>query len=55
MDKKRSYLILSGLFLVAFLVTEFTDMYGDSQWFKFYALILCVTFLISGLAVKQKK
>ena len=55
MNKKTNYLILSCIFLIAFLVLEFTDIYGDPQWFKFYTLILFFTFLISGLRVKREE
>lgn len=55
MNKKNNYLLLSGVFLMAFLVIAFTDIYGDPKWFKFYLLIISATFLISGLAIKQKK
>lgn len=55
MNKKNNYFLLSGLFLVVFLVIEFTNIYGDPGWFKAFALILSATFLISGIASKKKK
>jgi len=55
MNKKTTFLFLSGLFLVVFLVLQFTDIYGDSGWFKFFVLILFATFLISGISMKQKE
>lgn len=55
MNKKTNYFILSGLFFVVFLVVEFTDIYGDSGWFKAFVLILATTFLISGFANKKSK
>lgn len=55
MNKKNNYFFLSGLFLVVFLVLEFTDIYGNSGWFKFFVVILSVTFLISGLSMKRKE
>jgi hypothetical protein len=55
MNKKNTYFFLSGLFLVVFLVLEFTDIYGDSGWFKFFVLILSATFLFSGFSKKRKE
>jgi hypothetical protein len=55
MSRKRNYFLLSGLFFLVFLVLEFTDIYGDSGWFKAFVLILFITFLISGIAIKKKK
>ncbi len=55
MTSKNNYFLLSGLFFLVFLVLEFTDIYGDSGWFKAFVLILFSTFLISGLANKKKK
>lgn len=55
MNKKNNYLLLSCIFLLVFLVLEFTDIYGNPQWFKFYTIILFSTFLISGLSIKKKK
>ncbi len=53
MRNSQTYFILSGVFLVAFLVVEFTSIYGDSGWFKVFALILTVTFFVSGIAQKR--
>lgn len=55
MNKKSNYLFLSGLFLLVFLVLEFTDIYGNSGWFKTFVLILSATFLISGLTKRHIK
>jgi hypothetical protein len=55
MNKKTTFLFLSGIFLVVFLILQFTDIYGDSGWFKFFVLILFATFLISGISMKQKE
>jgi len=55
MTKKNNYLFLSGFFFCVFLVVEFTDIYGDSGWFKTFLIILFTTFLISGIASKEKK
>jgi len=55
MKKPTNYFFLSGLFFVVFLVLEFTDIYGDSGWFKAVVLILTATFLFSGFAMKKKK
>jgi hypothetical protein len=55
MTRKKNYFLLSGLFFLVFLVLEFTDIYGDSGWFKAFVLILFVTFLISGIAIEMNK
>jgi hypothetical protein len=53
--KKTNYFFLSGLFLTAFLVIEFTDIYGDPGWFKFFLVIVSLTFLITGISKKREK
>lgn len=55
MNKKYNYLFLSALFFVVFLVIEFTEIYGDSGWFKAFLIILAVTFLITGIANRKEK
>jgi len=55
MNKQNNYYLLSGLFIVVFLVMEFTDIYGDSGWFKVFLIILSVTYLITGIANRKKK
>ncbi|MFC0605407.1 hypothetical protein [Winogradskyella pulchriflava] len=55
MKKSTNYLILAGLSLVLYLVIEFTDIYGNPGWFKFFLVLLGVTFLISGIALRRKK
>jgi hypothetical protein len=55
MKKQTNYFFLSGIFFVAFLVLEFTDIYGDPGWFKAFVLILATTFLIVGFANKKNK
>lgn len=55
MNKQTNYFFLAGLFLVVFLVMEFTEIYGDSGWFKAILIILSVTFLITGMAYRKKK
>ena len=55
MNKRSTYLFLSGFFLVVFLVVEFTDIYGDPGWFKFFLLILIATFFISGISIKREE
>jgi hypothetical protein len=55
MNKKNSYLFLSGLFFVVYLVLQFTDIYGDSGWIKAFVVILFTTFLWSGIATKVNK
>lgn len=52
--KQTNYFLLSGLFFVAFLVTEFTDIYGNPGWFKAFTLIVSAAFLISGIVNKKK-
>lgn len=54
MKNSKSYFILSGLFLIVFLVVKFTAIYGDSMWFQVFALILSATFLVSGIAQRIK-
>ena len=54
MKTSKNYLLLSALFLTAYLVVEFTDIYGDPGWFKFYSLICCAAFLIGGISLKRK-
>lgn len=55
MNKQTNYFFLAGLFLVVFLVMEFTEIYGDSRWYKAILIILSVTFLITGMANRKKK
>lgn len=55
MNKSTNYFFLSGLFLVVYLVIEFTDIYGDPGWFKAFLIILTVTFLILGYSTRRKK
>lgn len=54
MVKQANYFFLSGLFFVVFLIIQYTEMYVTPIWFKAFLLILMVTFLISGFAVRQK-
>lgn len=53
--KQTNYFFLAGLFFVVFLVMEFTEIYGNSVWFKAFLIILSVTFLISGIAKRKMK
>lgn len=55
MNKQTNYFFLAGLFFVVFLVMEYTEIYGDSRWFKAILIILSVTFLITGMAYRKKK
>jgi hypothetical protein len=55
MNKQTNYYFLAGLFFVVFLVMEFTEIYGDSDWFKAFLIILSVTFLLIGIANRKKK
>lgn len=50
----KKYLSLSVVFLMGYLVIEFTDIYGNPGWFKFYLVIIGVTFLISGISEYSK-
>lgn len=54
MKKSTNYIFLAGLSLVFYLVLEFTDIYGNSGWFKFFLVLLGATFLISGISIKRK-
>lgn len=54
MIKQTNYIFLSGLFFAVFIITEFTQIYGDSGWFKVFLLILSGTFLITGIANRIK-
>ncbi len=49
MKNSQTYLILSGLFFIAFLAVQFTSIYGDSTWFKVFALIVSASFLYIGI------
>ena len=53
-NKQINYYFLSGFFFVVFLISQFTDVYKSPMWFKAFALILCVAFLISGFANRTK-
>jgi hypothetical protein len=55
MNKQTNYFFLAGLFFVVYLIMEFTEIYGDSGWFKAFLIILSVTFLITGIANRNKK
>ena len=55
MNKQTNYYFLAGLFFVVFLVIEFTEIYGDSGWFKAFLIILSVTYLLSGIANRKNK
>jgi uncharacterized membrane protein YhdT len=55
MKKSTNYFILTGLCIIGYLVIEFTDIYGNPGWFKFFLIILGVTFLSSGISTKKKE
>lgn len=55
MKKSNNYLLLSAVFLIGYLVVEFTDVYGNSTWFRYFLIIIFATFLISGISSKRKK
>ncbi len=54
MKKPTNYLFLSGFFLVVFLIAQFSDIYQPPAWFKAFVLILCFSFLVTGLSIKIK-
>jgi len=53
--KTNNYFFLSAFFFAVYLIFEFTEIFGDSSWFKFFLVILFITFLISGISIKLKK
>ena len=55
MKKSTNYLLLAGLFIIGYLVIEFTDIYGDPGYFKFFLVLLGATFLISGISINRKE
>ncbi|MEZ4878211.1 MAG: hypothetical protein R2805_11755 [Flavobacterium sp.] len=55
MNKQTNYFFLSAFFLVAFLISQFSDIYKSPTWFKAFVLILSITFLISGISNSQSK
>jgi hypothetical protein len=55
MKKSTSYFILTGLCIVGYLVIKFTDIYGNPGRFKYFLILLGVTFLISGISTKKEE
>jgi len=55
MNKQTNYFFLSGFFFVLLIIMEFTDIYEPPIWFKVFLIILCVAFLISGIANRMNK
>jgi hypothetical protein len=55
MKKSNNYLLLSAFFFAGYLIIEFTEIFGSPTTFKAFLLIACVTFLISGVSLKQKE
>lgn len=55
MKKAKEHFLLGAFFLLAFLAVQFTDIYGDSGWFKFFSLICAASFLLSGLSIWRKQ
>ena len=53
MNNKAKYFLLSIVFILVFLVLEFTDIYGDPKWFKIYTIIVFFSFFIGGLSIKR--
>jgi hypothetical protein len=53
MNNKAKYLLLSIVFILVFLVLEFTDIYGDPKWFKIYTVIVFFSFFLGGLSIKR--
>ncbi len=54
MNTKSKYFLFASLFLIVFLVVQFTDMYGNSKWFKAFLLILSFSFIVSGISKSNK-
>lgn len=54
MTTANKYLFLSALFLAVYVMIEFTEIFGDPKWFKFFLIITFITFLISGVSQKIK-
>jgi hypothetical protein len=54
MNTKSKYFLFASLFLIVFLVVQFTDMYGTSKWFKAFLLILFFSFIVSGISKSNK-
>jgi len=55
MKKSNNYLFFSILFFFGYLVVQFTDIYGDSTWFKAFLIIISFTFMSSGISMKRKE
>jgi hypothetical protein len=55
MKNKTNYFFLAGLFFAVFVIVEFTEIYGNSDWFKAFLLMLSVIYLILGIANRQKQ
>ncbi len=54
MKTADKHVFLSALFLAVYVIIEFTEIFGDPTWFKFFLIIAFVTFLISGVSQKIK-
>ncbi|SOE19706.1 hypothetical protein SAMN06298216_0210 [Spirosomataceae bacterium TFI 002] len=55
MKKSTKYLLLAALFLVGFLMIQYTNIYGDSTWAKAFFLIGAASFLLGGISLKRKE
>lgn len=51
----KKYLLLSVIFIGFYFIVEFTEIYGNSTWFKAFLLIVGVAFLLNGLSLKRKE
>jgi len=51
MNAKSNYFLLAGLFL---LIIQFTDIYGNSAWFKTFLLILIFSLFTGGISKSNK-
>lgn len=54
MNTKSNYFLLAGLILIFFLVVQYTDIYGNSTWFKAFLLILVISLIGGGISHKPK-
>ncbi|WP_188598829.1 hypothetical protein [Polaribacter pacificus] len=55
MKKSNNYLLLSALFILGFLVIQYTDIYGDAVWFKWFLIIAGASFLIGSVTERKKE
>lgn len=53
--KSKNYFFLSIIFIGFFFIVQFTEIYGNSTWFKAFLLIIGGAFLLGGLSQKRKE